>query len=95
MNRIYHGCMWKNADGTKWLTVAGGKCLVSTAKPYWKYPKDLPTPKVNSRTQYNKQPLVTHRVFNTYFRNKVKKDIERWETVPDSEVYVSKPLDRF
>ena len=95
MERIYHGSMRKNADGTNRLIGPREKCLALTARPYWKYPEDLTDIKVKTRTQYNKQPLVTNTAFNTYFRNNIKKDIERWETAPDSEVYVLKPSDQF
>ena len=95
MDRIYHGCMRENADGTTRLFGPREKCLVPTVRPYWKYPKDLPDTWVKTCTQYNKQPLVTNRAFDTYFRNKVKKDIERWETASYSEVYVLEPSDRF
>ena len=47
------------------------------------------------RTQYKKQPTVSNRAFNIYFRNKNKEDIERWKTAPDSEVYVLKPSGGF
>ena len=42
MDRIYHGCMRENADGTTRLIGPREKCLVPTVRPYWKYPKDLP-----------------------------------------------------
>ena len=69
--------------------------LVPTSQPFWKYSEDIETLGVKRRTQYKKQPTVSNGAFNKYFRNKIKKDIERWETEPPSEAYVLKPSDRF
>ena len=95
MDRIYHGCMTKNADSTNRLIGPEKKCLVPTARPFWKYIEDIETSGVKTRTQYKKQPTVSNRAFDIYFRNKNKEDIEQWETALDSEVYVLKPSDRF
>ena len=92
---IYQGCMRKNADGTNRIISPKERCLLPTARAFWKYIEDIPNTGVKTPTQYNKQPLVTNRAFETYFRNKNKEDIELWETAPDSEVYVLKPSDRF
>ena len=90
MDRIYLGCMTQNADGTNRLIGSGEKCLVPTARPFWKYVEDIETSGVKTRTQYKRQPTVSNKAFDTYFRNKNKEDIERWKTAPDSEVYILK-----
>lgn len=83
MDRIRHGCMTKSADGTNRLIGPGEKCLVPTAKPFWKYIENIETSGVKTHTQYKKQPTVSNRAFDTYFRDKTKEDIERWETASD------------
>ena len=90
MDRIYHGCMTQNADRTNRLIGPGETCLVPTARPFWKYVEDIETSGVKTRTQYKRQPTVSNKAFDTYFRNKNKEDIERWKTAPDSEVYILK-----
>lgn len=87
MDRIYNGCMRKNADGSNRLILRGEKCLVPTFQPFWKYIEDIETSGVKTRTQYKRQPTVSNKAFDTYFRNK---NIERWKTAPDSEVYILK-----
>ena len=94
IDQIYHVCMTKNADGRSRITEVDKKCLVPTARPFWKYIEDIETSGVKTRTQYKKQPTVSNRAFDIYFRNKNKEDIEQWETALDSEVYVLKPSDR-
>ena len=41
MDRIYHGCMTKNAGSTNRLIGPEKKCLVPTARPFWKYIEDI------------------------------------------------------
>ena len=95
MDRLYHGCMTKDADGKNRLIGPGEECPVQTVRPFWKYIEDIDTSGLKTRTQYKKQSTVSNTAFDTYFENKNKEDIERWETAPDSEVYVLKPSDRF
>ena len=95
MDRLYHGCMTKDADGTNRLIGPGEECPVPTVRPFWKFIEDIETSGLKTRTLYEKQSTVSNRAFDTYFENKNKEDIERWETAPDSEVYVLKPSDRF
>ena len=90
MDRIYHGCMTQNADRTNRLIGPGENCLVPTVRPFWKYVEDIETSGVKTRTQYKRQPTVSNKAFDTYFRNKNKEDIERWKTASDSEVYILK-----
>ena len=67
MDRIYHGCMTKNADRTNRLIGPGEKCLVPTARPFWKYIEDIPAVGVKTRKQYKNQPTASNRTFGTYF----------------------------
>ena len=91
MDRIYHGCMTKNTDGTNRLIGPGEKCLVPTAWPFCQYIEDMPNIGVKTRSQYT----VSNWSFDTYFWNKSNEDIERWMTAPDSEVYLMKWAKRF
>ena len=85
----------KNANGSNRLILHGEKCLVPTSQPFWKYIEDIETSGVKTRTRYKKWPTVSNRAFDSYFPNKIKEDTERWDTAPDSEVYVFKPSDQF
>ena len=81
IDQIYHGCMTKNADGRNRLIGVDKKSLVPTAKPFWKYIEDIETSVVKTCIQCKKQPTVSHKAFSTYFWNKDKEDIERWESI--------------
>ena len=58
MDRIYHGCMRKNADCSSRLILRGEKCLVPTSQPFWEYIDDIETLGVKTRTQYKKDHLT-------------------------------------
>ena len=51
MNRIYHGCFTKNADGTNKIILAGERCFCPTSRPFWKFPEDILDLGVKTRTQ--------------------------------------------
>ena len=93
MDRIYHGCMTKNAGGTNRVIGPGEKCFVPTAQAFWKYIEDIPHTGIKTRRQSKNLPTVSKKQFDAYFQNKER--IERWMTAPDSEVYVMKPSDQF
>ena len=95
MDCIYHRCFRKNANDTNRIIAPNKICLVPIAKCFWKYNEDIPSTGVKTRSQYNKQPLVTRQGFDNYFGNKNKEDIERWSTAPDSVVRILKPSDLF
>ena len=63
MDRIYHGCMTKNSDGTNRLIGPREKCLVPAARPFWKYLENIETSGVKTRTQHKKQTFETIRPF--------------------------------
>ena len=41
MEKIYHACMTKNADGTNKIIDPGEQCLIPTNNPLWKLPQDI------------------------------------------------------
>ena len=65
MDRIYHDCMTKNAEGTNRLIAPGEKCLVPTARPFWKYIEDILNNGIKTRRQYKNQPTVCNGTFGT------------------------------
>ena len=52
--KIFHGCFTKNKDGTNRLIKKGECCLVPTSNPFWKYPEDIQSCGVNTRSQEKK-----------------------------------------
>ena len=78
MDHIYHGCFRKNVDGTNCIIGPNKRCLIPSSKLFWMYIEDIHGG-VKTCSQYNKQCLVNVREFDTYFRNKNKGDIKRWE----------------
>ena len=93
MNRIYHGCFTKNADGTNKIILAGEKCLFPTSKCFWNFPENLENIGVKTCSQRKRDLTVSKKDYDQYFKNKGR--IHRWITAADSEVYVMKPTDRF
>ena len=94
MSRIYHGCFRKNKDGTNRIIANCERCLIPTSKLFWKDINDIPAG-VKNRAQYKQQKLVTNRAYGKYFRDKKRKDIERWLTTDDSEVVILNESDSF
>ena len=41
MEKIYHACMTKNANGTNKIIDPGEQCLIPTNNPLWKLPQDI------------------------------------------------------
>lgn len=66
MDRLYHGCMLKNAGGTNRIIDAGEKCLVMTRKCFWKDPSDVKN-KVKTRSQTENEPTVDFKTFMITF----------------------------
>ena len=93
MANIYHGCFRKNIDETNRIIANRENCLVPTSRAFWKYIKDIP-PGVKTRSQYKKQKVVDQRTFDTYFRNKNRKERIRWLTARDLEIRILKESDR-
>ena len=70
MDLIYHGCFKKNVDDTNRIIAGGEKCLVPTAKCFWKYPEDIETTGTKTCSQTKKQHSVSKKDFNQDFENK-------------------------
>ena len=66
MNRIYHGCMLKNADGSNRITRENEKGLVPTAKCFWKCPEDIEHRGAIVRSQSKKLETVSREEFDQY-----------------------------
>ena len=89
MDCIYHSCFRKNVNGTNRITGPNETCLVPSIKLCWKYIEDIIG---GVKTRVSTKNNV--REFDTFFRNKDKEDMERWETALDSEVRILKPTVR-
>ena len=63
MQRLYHGCFLKNADGTNRIIAPGEKCLVATDKCFWKDPSDVVN-RVKTRSQVKNEPAVEFKTFD-------------------------------
>ena len=79
MDRIYHGCMTKNADGTNRIIVPGEQCLVPTANCFSKYPENVVKHGVKIRSQAKKLHTVNLIAFDRYFQ---EKSTPRWIATP-------------
>ena len=67
---IYHGCFYKNADGTNKIIKAGEKSLVPTDECFWKDPCDVKHG-VKTRSRAKNEPKVTLKDFNRYYDEKL------------------------
>ena len=85
MNRVYHGCFTKNADGTNKIILAGERCLCPISRPFWKFSEDILDLGVKTRSQTKKaQQCVTKETYNQHFDN--KKRFHRWIYSSDPDV---------
>ena len=76
MEKIYHGCMTKNADGTNKIIGPGEKCLIPTDKCFWKDPRDIKKGEVKTRNCTKKEPIVSIKGYNGYKQQ--RQWINRW-----------------
>ena len=76
MEKIYHGCMAKNADGTNKIIGPGEKCLIPTDKCFWKDPRDIKKSKVKTRSCTKKEPIVSIKGYHDYKQQ--RQWINRW-----------------
>lgn len=75
MERLYHGCMLKNADGTNRIIAADGKCLVPTCKCLWKGPCNVKHG-VKTVSRAKNEPTIDCKAFEDY---RAKKEFtDRW-----------------
>ena len=66
MDRLYHGCMLKNADRTNKIIAAGENGILPTHKYFWKDPSDVKN-KVKTRSQTENEPTVDFKTFMITF----------------------------
>ena len=74
MDKIYHGCFNKNADGTNKIIVAGERCLAPTDKCFGKDPNDVKHGVKTRSDAIRSQPLVFKQLINTE-RIKLKREL--------------------
>ena len=91
-DKIYHGCLNKNKDGSNKLFKKGDRCCILTSCPFWKRPWDVPNG-VTTRAQEKEQKRVKLDYFNKYFQNIV--NIQRWLGASDSEAEILNESDEF
>ena len=85
MNRVYHGCFTKNADGTNKIILAGERCLCPISRPFWKFSENILDLGVKTRCQTKKaQQCVAKETYNQHFDN--KKRFHRWIYSSDPDV---------
>ena len=75
MGKIYHGCFYKNADGTNKIIVARERCFAPTDKCFWKDPNDVKHG-VKTRSRANNKPTVSFQAVDKYRVDKIEKTID-------------------
>lgn len=93
-DRVFHGCMNKNNDGTNRIIEKNFTCFCPTNMPFWKRARDVDFC-VRTCSQDTRQDVVKRQEFNRYCRYKGREDIRRWMSADVSEVYFLKENDRF
>lgn len=93
-DRVFHGCMNKNNDGTNRIIEKNFTCFCPTNMPFWKRARDVDFC-VRTCSQDTRQDVVKRQDFNRYCRYKGREDIRRWMSADVSEVYFLKENDRF
>lgn len=93
-DRVFHGCMNKNNDGTNRIIEKNFTCFCPTNMPFWKRARDVDFC-VRTCSQDTRQDVVKRQDFNRYCRYKGHEDIRRWMSADVSEVYFLKENDRF
>ena len=76
MEKMYHGFMTKNADGTNKIIGLGEQCQIPTKNPFWKRPHDIKTCRVKTRSCTRKDPIISLKEYNNYFQEKQR--ISQW-----------------
>ena len=93
-DRVFHGCMNKNNDGTNRIIEKNFTCFCPTNMPFWKRARDVDFC-VRTCSQDTRQDVVKRQDFNRYCRYKGREDIRRWMSADVSEVYFLKENGRF
>ena len=75
MDKIYHGCFYKNADGTNKTIVAGERCLTLSVDCFWRDPNDIKHG-VKRKSRASSKPAVNFRAVDEYREGKIDKKIE-------------------
>ena len=57
MDKIYHGCFYKNADGTSKVIATGELCLTPAKKCFWRDHSNVKDG-VKARSRANSEPIV-------------------------------------
>ena len=76
-DKVFHGCMNKNNDGTNHIIEKNFTCLYPTNVPFWKRVRDVDF-RVRTRSQEARQNAVKLQDFNRYCRRRVRDDIKSW-----------------
>ena len=90
--KIYHGCLNKNKDGSNRLFEKGDQCCIPINCPFWKQLWDVPNG-VKTRSQEKEHKKVKIEDFNRYFQNIV--NVQRWLEASDSEIEILNETDEF
>ena len=75
MDKIYHDCFYKNADGTNKIIFAGKRYFAPTDKCFWKDPNDVKHG-VKTRLRANNKPTVSFQAVYKYREDKIEKTID-------------------
>ena len=74
MDKIYHGCFYKNADGTNKVIAAGELCLTPTKKCFWKDPSHVKNG-VKTRSLLTSSQLLAFEPLTSTGKRKVIKQL--------------------
>ena len=69
MDRLYHGCCYKNADGTNRLTARAEDCILQTSRCFWKDPSVVISG-VKMWSHAKTEPWVKFRTVDKYYKDK-------------------------
>lgn len=83
-DKVFHGCMKKNSDGSNRVIEKNFTCLWPTDSPFWKRARDTNF-KVRTRSQEHDQKTVKLQGFNRYCRRRGREDFKRWLYDDESE----------
>ena len=70
MEKIFHRCMTKYADGANKFIGPCEQCLIPTSNPFWKRPQDIKNCGVKTRSCTQKEPIASLEDYNNYFQEK-------------------------
>ena len=85
-DKVFHGSMNKNNDGTNRIIEKNFTCLYPTNVPFWKRARHVGFC-VRTHSQEARQDAVKLQGFNRYCRYRDREDIKRWLYADESELY--------